>query len=175
MLGVTPDTTGLLVICSVMGGLLAHVNGHQSDRWRFMGVATAAGQYFAGALIIKGLSSFIPVFGTAVNAGVSLVTVEAIGWAFYLILKDGADPSVLSKSEIEDYLRRGKKLREENSRSGKFAWMDKMSAEDKKRHADLAKELTNADLNPERRKEILRELELLFEAYRPPGDEPQGA
>ncbi|MFE5894907.1 hypothetical protein ACFQ6E_39125 [Streptomyces sp. NPDC056462] len=154
-----------------MGGLLAHVNGHQSDRWEFMGVATAAGQYFAGALIIKGLSSFIPVFGTAVNAGVSLATVEAVGWAFYLILKDGADPSALSKREIEDYLKRGKKLREEKSRSGAFAWMDRMSAEDKKRHAALAKELANPDLSPERRTDILRELELLFEAYRAPGDE----
>lgn len=43
VLGVTPDTLGLVAICAAMGGLLAHNHGKRFDELSWMGAATAAG------------------------------------------------------------------------------------------------------------------------------------
>jgi hypothetical protein len=170
VLGLTPDTAGLVAICTTMGGLLAHVHGKSAGELGFMGAATAAGQYFAGALIVKGLSSFIPIFGTIVNAGISLATVETVGWAFYLIVEEGADPSKLSKSEMEGYLRRGENLQSEYSQSGEFDWMKSLPSDVKKKYDKLSKELAAKDTTDKRRAALLVEIERLLAPYRPPDD-----
>lgn len=168
VLGITPDTFGLVAICTTMGGLLAHNHGKRFDELRWMGTATAVAQYFAGALIIKGLSTMIPILGTAVNATVSLATVEAIGWAFHLILDEGRNPDTLSKRDIKAYLKRGEALRKTFAESKQFAWLDTMSLEDRKRYDELSKELASAKTTDERRAAVVAEIERLVAPYRPP-------
>lgn len=165
--GITPDTAGLVAICTTMGGLLAQVHGKGAGELSFVGAAAAAGQYFAGALIVKGLSSLIPVVGTVVNAGISLATVEAVGWAFYLILNDGKDPSQLTKQDMKDYLRRGEHLRSEHAQTERFAWMDDVPTDVKKTVEKLSKEVSAPDIGEERRAALLAEIERLLAPYRP--------
>lgn len=110
----------------------------------------------------------IPVLGTVVNATVSLATVEAVGWAFHLILDEGRDPDTLSKRDIKDYLERGKALRKTFAESKQFAWLDTMSLEDKKRYDALSKELASAEITDERRAVVVAEIERLVAPYRPP-------
>lgn len=165
--GVTPDTAMLIFICSTMGGLLAHVHGKRFSELKFMAASAAVGQYVAGALIIKAASSAIPIFGSIVNGGVSLVTVEAIGWGMHLILSSNKDISSLTKDEILDFLRRGEELRRTFEKHQQFAWISELPRPVRRRYKALARELTRRETTDERRQEILREIEQLLKPYRP--------
>ena len=163
--GITPDTAGLIAICQVMGGLLARIFD-MSYALSFASLAAAAGQYFAGALIIKVLAGLIPVFGSAVNGVVSFATVEIVGWGLYLILDDGKDLNTLSKKEIVEYLERGKKMRTDLSESGQFAWMNSLPSETKKELDELSKEMTNSKTSYQRRDVLANEIGNLVAPYR---------
>lgn len=167
--GITPDTGGLIGICTLMGGLLAHNHGKKFGDLRFMAVGAATAQYVAGALAIKTTSSFVPIYGSIVNAGISLVTVQAIGWGFHLVLDSGRDLASLTREEFLEYLREGEALRQKFDRSEEFAWLEKMTASDRRRYRKLSRELARRSTSAERQAQILRELEELTRPYRPPG------
>jgi small GTP-binding protein len=107
---ITGDSVGLILITERMGQSLSrdvfdrNIGG---DEWR--GFALGMLQFYLGALTIKTVSSVIPYFGSAVNATVSVATVEVIGWTVYHILDEGKDPDKLSKEEIKKALSWAKK------------------------------------------------------------------
>jgi uncharacterized protein (DUF697 family) len=166
VLGITADTPGLITICGTMGGLLAQAHGRRFSEIGWNAAAVAAMQYFAGALVIKWLSSLVPVVGTVVNATVSLATVEAAGWAFHFILDDGKDPNSMSKGEMKDYFRRGR----EKQKQEKSVQLDDLSPEDRSHYERLSKELTAASAGEMRRQEVIAEIAALLARYRRPDE-----
>lgn len=167
IMGVTPDTAGLIGICSTMGGLLAHNHGMRYSDLKFMAGAAAIAQYVAGALIIKGLAGMIPVVGTVVNATVSLATVEAIGWGLDLILRDGKTMADLTKQEIRQYMVRGQSIRDQLKDDPGVQWLHGLPREVKRRLRILTKELTREGITEHRRAQILDLIEDLLRPHRP--------
>jgi uncharacterized protein (DUF697 family) len=168
---ITGDTAGLVAICTAMGGSLAVIFGRKLSDLGFMGFVAAAGQYFAGALAIKVAASFVPGFGNWVNATVSFGTVQIMGWAIYLILKDDKDPTTLDKRQVKDYLGRARKLKDEFKAHGTFDWMDRLPPDVKARMDVLLNEHAKEDTSPVRREEIMAELEILLKPHRPQDDD----
>jgi small GTP-binding protein len=98
----TGDSAALIIItqrmCQAISQEVFNRNTGDDD-WRAL--IWGAMQFPIGVITIKIFSSLIPIYGSAVNAGVSIATVEAIGWAVYHILDEGNDPSKLSEEEIK--------------------------------------------------------------------------
>ncbi|MEU0947235.1 hypothetical protein ABZ379_31610 [Streptomyces canus] len=126
----------------------------------------AAGQYFAGTLAIRTIASFVPVFGSGVNATVSFGTVEAVGWGLYLLLEEDKDFSRLTKEDVLDAFRRGESHRDEMKKSGRVDWIDRLPKEVKKKIEALSKEMGAPETSDERRIAILKEMEELTDPYR---------
>ena len=121
-------------------------------------------QYFAGALAIKWLSSMIPVAGTVVNATVSLATVEAAGWAFHFIIRDGRNPDTMSKDELKAYFKLGKE--QQKNAKNDFVDPNKLPEAVRKKYEALSKELTDTETTEARRQAILAEITDLLGPYR---------
>lgn len=167
ILGITPDTAGLVAISTTMGGLLAHNHDKKLSDLGFMAGGAAVGQYVAGALVIKMVSSAIPILGSVVNAMVTLATVETIGWGLHLILDDDRNIAELSDDEIKKYLDRGRQMREDIAHDPDLAWIHGLPRPVKKQWKAWAKELADASTTEQRKAELLRLIEGLLGPYRP--------
>lgn len=109
---VTGDSLILIAITAKMGQSLSRdVFNRNTEVSHWKHVAAGMAQFFAGALTIKALASLIPIYGSAVNAATSVVTVETIGWAAYHLLDEGSDLDKLSKEDIGKALDWGKNLK----------------------------------------------------------------
>ncbi len=105
---VTGKSVALIVITANMCAALSRSVFHRSldkDTWTTVLEAGLA-QFVAGATTIKILASFIPIYGSAVNAAVSAATVEALGWGTCQVLEQGKDPSALFEAENIGYMLR---------------------------------------------------------------------
>lgn len=98
---ITGDSAILIIITAEMGQSLSRdVFNRRTEKGQWKNVAMGLIQFFLGVTIVKTLSSLIPVYGNAVNAATSIVTVESIGWVAYRLLDEGTDLDKLSKEDI---------------------------------------------------------------------------
>lgn len=99
---VTADSAALVIITARMcHSLSTDVFEKETRENTWKSLLWGGAQFIAGATGIKVLASLIPVFGSTVNAAVSVATVETIGWAVYHLLKEGADPEEISIDDIK--------------------------------------------------------------------------
>jgi small GTP-binding protein len=99
---VTADSAALVIITARMcHSLSTDVFEIESRENTWKSLLWGGAQFIAGATGIKVLASLIPVYGSSVNAAVSVATVETIGWAVYHLLKEGADPEDISIDDIK--------------------------------------------------------------------------
>ena len=81
-------------MCAALSRSVFH-RSLDKDTWTTVLEAGLAQVRSCKATTIKILASFIPIYGSAVNAAVSAATVEALGWGTCRVLEQGKDPSYL--------------------------------------------------------------------------------
>ena len=99
---VTADSAALVIITAQMcHSLSTDVFEKDSKEENWKALLWGGVQFVAGATGIKVFASLIPIYGSAVNAAVSVATVETIGWAVYHLLAKGVDPDEISIEDIK--------------------------------------------------------------------------
>jgi len=164
---VITDTAGGMFITGAMAYALSNVFNRKLDEsaiTTFISVVIGRG---LTEILLKGVFSFIPIFGSVTNAAITFGLTEAIGWSLFLIFDSGKDLGSLSKEEIESFLQLGKSYAEEVKKSGEFAWIDELPPHIKAQYDYLTKKLGDKNLSNEERQATLKEIEDLIAPYNP--------
>jgi uncharacterized protein (DUF697 family) len=164
---VVTDTAGGMVITGAMTYALGNVFNRKIDESAITAFLTVVIGRGVGMIVLKGVFSFIPVFGSLTNATISFGLMEAIGWSVFLIFDEGKDLGALSKEEIALFLQRGKSFADQVKKSGEFAWIDELPPHIKAQYDYLTKKLGDKNLSPEERQATLKEIEDLIAPYNP--------
>ncbi len=164
---VVTDTAGGTVITVAMTYALGNVFNRKLAESSIMAFFSWVIGRELGMIVLKGVFSFIPLFGSLTNATISFSLTEAIGWSVFLIFDEGKDLGMLSKEEIASFLQRGKRYAEEVKKSGEFAWIDELPPHIKAQYDYLTKKLGDKNLSQEERQATLKEIEDLIAPYNP--------
>jgi uncharacterized protein (DUF697 family) len=65
----------------------------------------------SGAYVAKSIVGFIPILGNFANAAITYPLIELIGWTAYEIFENDVDLSNMNKKEIQAYMRRVERKR----------------------------------------------------------------
>ena len=92
---------------------------------------------------------------------------EILGWATYVIVKEGKNPKNISKSEAKSIWQKAKSLKEEMKEEQKKIKkvISQMSYSDKQKYDQLMKSLNNKDISDSEAKRIESKLDALFRKY----------
>ncbi|HEY7348652.1 MAG TPA: hypothetical protein VH599_10090 [Ktedonobacterales bacterium] len=164
---VVTDTAGGTIITVAMAFALGNVFNRKLDESAIMGFVTLVIGRELGMIVLKGVFSFIPLFGSLTNATITFGLTEAIGWSLFLIFDEGKDLGKLTKEEIAVFLRRGKSYADEVKKSGEFAWIEELPPHVKAQYDYLTKKLGDKNLSQEERQATLKEIEDLIAPYNP--------
>ncbi len=164
---VVTDTAGGTIIAVAMTYALGNVFNRKLVESSIMAFFSWIVGREMGSIILKGLFSFIPIFGSFTNATISFGLTEAIGWSLFLIFDEGKDLGTLSKEEIAAFLERGKSFADQVKKSGEFAWIDELPPHIKAQYDYLTKKLGDRNLSPEERQRTLKDIEDLIAPYNP--------
>jgi uncharacterized protein (DUF697 family) len=148
-----------------MGAALAKIHGKTASDLKLNAFLVMALQYLIGAMSIKFAAGFIPFAGTAVNAVVSLATVQAVGWALHLVLSEGLDPGELTRRQVKEFIGRGRNLRKSMKDTPEY--LHHLPPEKKREYDQLMSELRSPKTSFKRRQEIIGSLERLTRPYWP--------
>ncbi len=165
--GVVTDTAGGTVITVAMAYALGNIFNRKIDESSIMAFVSVVIGRGLGMIVLKGVFSFIPLFGSLTNATISFGLTEAIGWSLFLIFDEGKDLGTLSKEEIAAFLQRGKSYADQVKKSGEFAWIDELPPHIKAQYDYLTKRLSDRNLSHEERQATLKEIEDLIAPYNP--------
>ena len=106
----------------------------------------------------------LSVFHIYENCYITFSLHEAIGWGLYLIFDEGKDPTQMSKSEFENYLKQGKeKACEEKDRYNRM--LNKLTPVDYAEVERLQKKLGDKNLSNNQRGDIMTQIEQIFARY----------
>ena len=113
------------------------------------------------------LVKWIPGIGNAANAIVTMGITEILGWATYVIVKEGKNPREMDKSEVKSVWQKAKTLRgemkEEQERIKQV--LKRMSVADKARYDSLMEKLKDKNLPENEFAQVEKELDALFTQY----------
>lgn len=161
---VLADTAGLTAITVAMTYSLARLFGkeiEESGIWTFASVVLG---FALGNSLLKAAASLIPVFGSAVNATITLALHEAIGWGLFLIFEEGGDPTRLSKEELKSYVDKGKSKAEKEKENYELM-MSKLPLQERQRVEELQKKLGNKNVSVSEKEKIMGEIETIISRY----------
>jgi uncharacterized protein (DUF697 family) len=164
---VLTDTAGGTIIAVAMTYALGNVFKRKLMESSVMAFFSWVVGREMGMIVLKGVFSFIPIFGSLTNATISFGLTEAIGWGLFLVFDEGKDLGALSKQEIAGFLERGKSFAEQIKKSGEFAWIDELPPHIKAQYDYLTKKLGDRNLSTEERQATLKEIEDLIAPYNP--------
>ncbi len=125
------------------------------------------GGFYAGTRGAVFLVKWIPGIGNAANAITTIVVTEILGWATYVIVKEGKDPKNISKSEAKSIWQKAKSLKEEMKQEQETIKevIKRMSYTDKQKYNRLMDNLQNRDISNSEAKRTESELDELFRKY----------
>jgi uncharacterized protein (DUF697 family) len=151
-----PMAAGSVILTVITAGMVIAIGdqfGYDFETGAILGlVGQVLGMTF-GASIIKTALSIIPGIGTVSNATVTFGVTESIGWAAYLIFREGKDITALGQ-----YAAKAK---------SELAWLDNLPPHVKAQYDYLTKKLTNVDLADNDRQNVFQEIEELIKPYKP--------
>lgn len=113
------------------------------------------------------LVKWIPGIGNAANAITTTVVTEIIGWAAFIVLKEGKDPKNMTEQEKKDVWKRAKAMKEEmkgEQEKIKEA-LKKMTENDKRKYDKLMERLKDKELSEEESSKIINQLDELMKKY----------
>jgi uncharacterized protein (DUF697 family) len=152
---------------------VAMINGISRVYGRPFGVGDALGVLgiFAGFYLgTRGavfLVKWIPGVGNAANAITTAVVTEILGWATYIIVKEGKDPKTMSESDARDVWRKAKTLREEMKEEQERIKeaVNRMNTPDKKEYDRLMEKMKDKNISESEASRVTDQLDQLFSKY----------
>lgn len=164
------DEAALTSLTVAMIMAVARMNGagwNSGDALAFLGI------YVGGYVGVRGatfLVKWVPGLGNGINAIVTAVTTELLGWATYALVqkcqrnpKAAFDPKTMTESEKRALWEEARNLREEEKKASKYLY-DSMSKEDRDKYDSIVKRLRSRRLSEEERIALIDELESLLTA-----------
>lgn len=158
------DTAGLTAITVAMTYSLAALFGKKLEEgamWSFG--AVVLGTVF-GVSLLRAAISLFPGVGSAVNATITFSLHEAIGWGLYLIFESGGDPTKLTRSELKEYINRGKAVAKEE-KEAYDRMMNSLPPDIRTKVEQLQKRLADKNISETDRARIMEEIDNLFEEH----------
>lgn len=158
------DEAVLTALTIAMILTIAKVNGRDWDigeAFAFLGIL--AGWYLGtrGAVF---LIKWIPIAGNIVNSVTTFAVTEALGWATYILVKEGKKPSDINSEEAKILRGKAEEIRKQEHESSKELY-EKMSSEDKSEFESIMKQLKNKELPEETRNYLIKRIEDISKKY----------
>ncbi len=157
------DEAVLSVLMIAMIECVARVNNRKwgvADALAVIGVL--AGGYM-GTRLGLAFIKWIPGIGNGANAAATFTTTEILGWIAYTLVKQGRDPSKLSKEEKKEVRQKAEELR--NDKTGEELY-DQMSSQDKKEFNDLMVQFRKTARDDDaKRAELIQQLSAIAKKY----------
>jgi uncharacterized protein (DUF697 family) len=163
-----PMATGNVILTAITAGMVIAIGeqfGHDFETGAILGVAGQILGITLGATLIRTVLSIIPGIGTVSNAAVTFGVTESIGWAAYLIFKEGKDITALSQDELRSYVDRGGEYAAKAKTE--LSWLDNLPPHVKAQYDYLTKKLSGTDLSDKDRESVFQEIEELIKPYKP--------
>ncbi len=125
------------------------------------------GGFYVGTRGAVFLVKWIPGIGNAANAITTAVVTEILGWATYVIVKEGKDPKNISESEKKSIWQKARSLKEEMKEEQEKIekLISRMPYSDKQKYNQLMERLKKQELSSSEGKKIENELDELFKKY----------
>jgi uncharacterized protein (DUF697 family) len=113
------------------------------------------------------LVKWIPGVGNGVNAITTFMVTEILGWATYIIVKEGKNPHDMDKSDAKSVWQKAKTLREDMKEEQERIKqvLKSMSVADKARYDSFMEKLKDKNLPQNEFAQIEKELDALFKRY----------
>jgi len=144
---------------------VAKLNGADWDTDKAL---TFSGIFLGGYIGWRGaafLVKWIPGFGNAVNAAVTLTTTEVLGWVTYLFIKNGkSNPQDLTDDEKKKLWKEAREVQREEEKESRRLY-DSMAEDDKKEYKSIMDQLQAKKLPDETRSYLLNRLEAITGKY----------
>jgi uncharacterized protein (DUF697 family) len=163
-----PMAAGTVLLTGITATMVIAIGdlfGYSFETGAIVGLAGQILGMTLGASLVKTALSIIPGVGAVSNAVVTFGVTESIGWAAYLIFRDGKDIMKLGQAELKSYMDKGQAYAEQAK--SQLAWLGALPPHVKVQYDYLTKKLTNPDLGDNERRSILQEIEDLIKPYRP--------
>ncbi len=131
------------------------------DALSFIGIL--AGTYLGsrGAVL---LVKWIPLIGNAANAITTFAVTEIIGWATFLVVKEGKEPKKMTKKEIAALKQQAREIADEEHEKSKQLY-ESMNKEDKKEYEHIMKLLNDKKITDDVRDYLLQRIEEIVKRY----------
>ena len=162
------DTAGLTAISVAMAYLLCVVYDKSVDVAYLASFATIVIGRILGEVGLKILASFVPFFGSYVNAGITAVLHTAIGLVICELFEEGRDLNSISRKEFSSKVK-DKKAEAETERNRYDEMFKSLSPTDQKRIMELQATKLK-DSVTELKKDISKKKDISTENLRRMGD-----
>jgi uncharacterized protein (DUF697 family) len=163
-----PMAAGSVVLTGITAGMVIAIGDQFGQNFETGAIFGMVGQVLGmtfGASIIRTALSIIPGVGTVSNAVVTFGVTESIGWAAYLIFREGKDITALGQDELKRYMDKGGKYAAEAK--GELAWLNNLPPHVKAQYDYLTNKLASTDLGDSDRQAVFQEIEKLIKPYEP--------
>jgi uncharacterized protein (DUF697 family) len=163
-----PMAAGTVLLTGITATMVIAIGdlfGHSFETGAIVGLAGQIIGMTLGTSLVKTALSIVPGIGAISNAAVTFGVTESIGWAAYLIFREGKDITTLGKAELKAYMDKGQAFA--GKAKGELAWLDNLPPHIRAQYDYLTKKLTNPDLGDNERRTILQEIEDLIKPYKP--------
>jgi uncharacterized protein (DUF697 family) len=163
-----PAAGGSVILTAITAGMVVAIGGEFGQNFETSAILGLAGQFLAmtiGTSLLQTALSIIPGLGTVSNALLTFGVTESIGWAAYLLFKEGRDITRVDQAEFKIYMDKGEGYATQVKRE--FAWMDDLPPHIKAQYDYLTKKLSRSDLTDDERQAVLHEIEALITPYKP--------
>jgi uncharacterized protein (DUF697 family) len=165
---VGPMAAGTVLITGITSTMVIAIGdlfGHSFETGAIVGLAGQIIGMTLGASLLKTALSIIPGVGAVSNAAVTFGVTESIGWAAYLIFREGKDIMTLGRAELKSYVEKGQAFA--GKAKAELAWFEGLPPHIRAQYDYLTKKLTNTDLGDNERRSVLQEIEELIKPYKP--------
>ncbi len=163
-----PMAAGTVLLTGITATMVIAIGdlfGYSFETGAIVGLAGQILGMTFGASVVKTALSIIPGVGAVSNAVVTFGVTESIGWAAYLIFRDGKNITALSQAELKSYMDKGGAYAAQAK--SEIAWLDALPPHIKAQYDYLTRKLTNPDLGDNERRGVLQEIEDLIKPYKP--------
>jgi uncharacterized protein (DUF697 family) len=161
------DEAALATLTITMIIAISRVYNRAYDVGQALAVLGVFAGFYMGTRGAATLVKWIPGIGNVANAITTTIVTEILGWATYVIVKEGKNPKNISKSEAQSIWQKAKSLKkemkEEQEKIKKL--ISRMSYSDKQKYDQLMERLKNKELSGSEAKRIESELDDLFRKY----------
>lgn len=158
------DEAVLTALTVAMILTIAKVNGRDWDVGEALSFLGVLAGWYLGTRGAVFLIKWIPGVGNAANSVTTFAVTEALGWATYILIKEGKKPSDINSEEAKILRKNAEEMRKQEHELNKQLY-EKMSSEDKNEFESIMKQLRNKELPEETRNYLIKRIEDISKKY----------